>query len=59
MRLKLFALSFLATIGLVGCDISPEDHRSQIQLQIKAKENLAETIAVRADSRPMQKRFPS
>ena len=59
MRLKLLALFILATIGLAGCDISPEDHRSQIQPQAEDKENLAGTIAMRVDSQPMQKRFPA
>lgn len=59
MRLKLLALFFLTAIGLTGCDISPEDHRGQFQLQVKARVNLAETIAVRAGSQSMHKRFLS
>lgn len=69
MRFRLLALFILTAIGLAGCDISPEDHRSELHVQVKAGQvktgqvktgvNLAETIAVKADSHSVQKRFPS
>ena len=59
MRFRLLALFILTAIGLAGCDISPEDHRSELQVQVKTGVNLAETIAVKADSHSAQKRFLS
>ena len=64
MRFRLLALFILTAIGLAGCDISPEDHRSELHVQVKTGQvktwvNLAETIAVKADSHSVQKRFPS
>ena len=59
MSFRLFVLFILTAIGLAGCDISPEDHRSQSLQKVRSEVNLTETIAVRAHSHSMQKRFAS